>query len=117
MEAAALWAVKLEEGGFRVGIRKTFFAVRAVRHWNRLPGEAVNAAPWKHSRPGWIWLCAAWARERCPYLEQGMKRGDLKGPLQPEAFCEQQVLGWQMVVPGTRIEMHPADPVPILHGL
>ena len=34
---------KLEEGRFRVDIRKKFFTVRVVRHWNRLSSEAVDA--------------------------------------------------------------------------
>jgi len=47
---------KLEEGRFRLGIRKKPFAVRMVRHCNRLPREAVDAPPWRHSRPGWTGL-------------------------------------------------------------
>lgn len=47
---------KLEKGRSRLDIRKKFFTVRIVRQWKRLPREVVDAAPWKHSRPGCMGL-------------------------------------------------------------
>ncbi|KFO92985.1 hypothetical protein N320_00670, partial [Buceros rhinoceros silvestris] len=33
---------KLKEGRFRTDIKKRFFVMRVVKHWNLLPGEAVD---------------------------------------------------------------------------
>jgi len=34
---------KLKEGRLRLDIMKKFFTMHVVRHWNRLPREAVSA--------------------------------------------------------------------------
>jgi len=34
----------MKEGRLGLDRRKRFFTMRAVRHWNRLPREAVDAA-------------------------------------------------------------------------
>ncbi|KFQ14752.1 hypothetical protein N330_01156, partial [Leptosomus discolor] len=34
---------RLKEGRFRLDMKKKFFTVRVMRHWNRLPREIVDA--------------------------------------------------------------------------
>ncbi|GAB0188788.1 hypothetical protein GRJ2_001344100 [Grus japonensis] len=45
--------LKLKEGRFRLDIKKKFFTMRVVRHWNRLPIEAVAAPSPVQGQVGW----------------------------------------------------------------
>ena len=49
--------LKLRQGRFTLDIRSKFFTQKVVTHWNRL----WMPLPWRHSRPGWMWLWAAWS--------------------------------------------------------
>ena len=43
---------KVKEGRFNLDIRKKFFTIRLVRHWHRLPREAVDALFLETSKVG-----------------------------------------------------------------
>ena len=62
---------KLEEGRFRLAIRKKFFIVRAVRHWNRFPREAVDAPSLEALQARLDGTVSNLGYGRCPCLQQG----------------------------------------------
>ena len=45
--------------------------------------------PWRHSRPGWMWLWAAWSWWL--HIAGGLKLDDHCGPFQPRPFYESMI--------------------------
>ena len=84
---------KPKEGRFRLDIRKKFFIVQVVRHWNRLPREAVGApslAVFKARLDG-AWSNLVWWKVSLPMVgEVGgcewVGDDDLLGPSQHKTF-------------------------------
>ena len=52
---------KLRQGRFRLDIRRKFFTQRVEHTGTGCPRRLWMPHPWRHSRPGWMWLWAAWS--------------------------------------------------------
>jgi len=53
---------ELKHRKFQLNMRKNFFTLSVMEHWNRLPREVVESLLWRYSRPVWTRSCSAWSR-------------------------------------------------------
>ena len=65
-------------------IRKNFFTIWVMKHWPRLPREAVESPPCKSSEAAWKW---SWAPcSGCPCLDRGLEQMSSRGPSPQEVY-------------------------------
>ena len=62
----------MREGRFRLDIRKKFFTVRMVRHWNRLLRQTVDAPSLEAFKARLNGAVSKRVSGRCPCLQQGV---------------------------------------------
>jgi len=62
---------KLKKGRFILDTRNKFFTMKVVRHWNRLPREAVDAPSLEVFKARLYETLATWSSRRYPCPWQG----------------------------------------------
>ena len=67
---------RLKEGSFRLDRRRTFVTMWVVRHWNRLPREAVDVPSLEVFKVRLDRALSNLSGERCPRPWQGVALGD-----------------------------------------
>jgi len=84
---------KLKEGRFRLDIRKKLFTMRVVKHWHRLPREAVDAPSQETSKARLDEALSNLIKLKIPLLTAG-RLGYMtsKGPFQPKAFHDSMII-------------------------
>ena len=74
-------------------MRKKFFTMRVVKHWKRLPREAVDAsslAVFKARLDGVLRNLVNWKMSL--FMAGGLEPDDLQGPFQPKPFYVSMIL-------------------------
>jgi len=82
---------KLKHRKFHVNMRKNFFTLRVMEHWNRLPREVVDSPSLEKFKPHLDKVLCN------PFSVTLLWQGDLdymisRGPFQPLTFCDSVIL-------------------------
>ena len=110
---------KLRQGRFRLDIRRKIFTQRLVTHLVGFPRRLWIPHPWRHSRPGWMSLWAAWSRWLATlHIAGGLKLDDHCGPFQPGPFYDSMIPWKQLkILRQTRGQMRSNEERNLCHSV